>query len=140
MMFAARKGAAAFTNAPADHEIRVMFGTAPEQPERIGDYSADGESYKYYITEPFSPLTCGIDYGRGENITVSFDNDTVCWFGLWMNNGSFKGMYNLALEPCTSPYDSPVNAAERQAESVIPGKGEICFTMHLRYTPPIPKE
>ena len=133
MMFAGKPGAEVFSNAPSDSGIRVMFGKAPEMPEKIGPYAPDGDSYKYYITEPFTPLVCGILYSGGEKVTVSFDGDAVRWLGVWMNNGSFKGMYNLALEPCTAPYDSPVNAEKEQAGAVIPGGGTVRFTMHLRY-------
>ena len=133
MMFAARKGAEVFSNAPAKSGVRVMFGNAPEEIEKIGDYHSQGESYKYYITEAFSPLICGIDYGNGEKVTVSFEGDIVRWLGVWINNGSFKGMYNIALEPCTAPYDSPVNAESERVGSVIEGKGTVCFTMHLKY-------
>lgn len=134
MMFAARQGATVFSNAPKDSNTRVMFGTAPDNPEIIGDYNTDGESYKYYITQPFSPLVCGIDYGNGEKITVSFENNTVRWLGIWMNNGSFKNMYNIALEPCTAPFDSPINAEKENVGSVISGKGKVQFTLHLQYT------
>jgi len=134
MMFSAHKGDAVFTNFPHNCGIKVMFGNAPEMPWIIGDFSNTGESYKYYITSPHTPLQCGIDYSNGGKITVSFDGDTVRWFGLWMNNGSFKGMYNIALEPCTAPYDSPVNAEKEGVCSVIPPLGMVRFTMHLRYT------
>lgn len=113
-MFAGKPGVEVFSNAPADSGIPVMFGKAPEMPEKISAYAPDGEGYKYYITEPFTPLVCGIRCSSGDKVTVIFDGDGVRWLGVWMNNGSFKGMYNLALEPCTAPYDSPVNAEKEQ--------------------------
>ena len=114
--------------------MRVMFGNAPEDPYTIGPFSPEGESYKFYLTSPFSPLICGIDYNSGGRITVSFDGDEVRWLGVWMNNGSFKGMYNIAPEPCTAPYDNPVNAEKEGAGSLIPPLGTVVFTLHLKYT------
>lgn len=133
MMFAGKPGAVVFSNAPEGSRKQVMFGNMPDTPEKIRPFTPNGESYKYYITEPFTPLVCGIRYSNGATITVSFDENMVRWLGVWMNNGSFKGMYNLALEPCTAPYDSPKNAENKNAGSVIPGEGSIRFTMHLRY-------
>ena len=66
MMFRAFKGAEFFTNAPKNAPIKVMFGNLPENPQKIGDYSADGESNKNNIDEPFSPLMCGIKYSEKE--------------------------------------------------------------------------
>lgn len=134
MMFAAKKGAKVFSNVPQSSNIRVTFGKIPQNPEIIGDYSTDGESYKYYLEDAVSPLCCGIEYFDGKKVTVSFDNDTVCRLGVWMNNGSFKGMYNIALEPCTAPYDSPVNAENENVASVIEANSTVEFTMHLGYT------
>lgn len=134
MMFAAHEGDRVFTNAPKDCGMRVMFGNAPEDPYTIGPFSPEGESYKFYLTSPFSPLICGIDYNSGGRITVSFDGDEVRWLGVWMNNGSFKGMYNIAPEPCTAPYDNPVNAEKEGAGSLIPPLGTVVFTLHLKYT------
>lgn len=133
MMFHAREGAQVFSNEPGGSGICKIFGDMPEEFKAAGKYSEDGESYKYYIAAPFSPLECGIDYKNGEKLTVSFDGEAVKWFGVWINNGSFKGMYNIALEPCTAPYDSPIKAENAGAGSVIEGGGEVRFTMYLRY-------
>ena len=133
MMFAARKEAEVFSNAPLQSGVRIMFGNAPEEMWKIGEYHSRGESYKYYITEAFSPLVCGIDYGNKEKVIISFEGDIVRWLGVWMNNGSLKGMYNIALEPCTAPYDSPVNAEKENVGSVIESKGVVRFAMHLKY-------
>ncbi|MBE6598506.1 MAG: hypothetical protein E7638_03575 [Ruminococcaceae bacterium] len=134
MMFAAHEGDSVFSNAPEDCGMRVMFGNPPEKPNVIGPFSKEGESYKYYLTSPFSPLVCGIDYAAGGRLTASFEGDAVRWLGVWMNNGSFKGMYNLAPEPCTAPYDNPQNAEKEGAASVIPPLGTVTFTLHLKYT------
>ena len=134
MMFAAKEGAEVFTNAPENFKIRGMFGVLPQEPHKIGEYSPFGESYKYYIEDAFSPLVCGIDYKNGEKITVSFEEEAVKYLGVWMNNGSFKGMYNIALEPCTAPFDSPENAYNENVGSVIESKEKIVFTMKIKYT------
>ena len=43
----------------------------------------------------------------------------IPYLGVWLNSGGFKDMYNLALEPCTSPFDTPVRASERNCGSVL---------------------
>lgn len=136
IMFAGKHNAYVFTGYPDDAERRVMFGNPPdaERMHMLGEFSLSGESYKYYYTNPKIPVLCGIQYGSLEEaVTVSFTGDTVRYLGVWINHGSFKGMYNIALEPCTAPYDSPVNAMTEGSASFIPPEGFVEFIMKIQY-------
>ena len=117
-------------NAP----IKQMFGEKmKEEADRyiLKDYSKEGSSYKFYYTEPISDGWCGY---RIKNRTVMFEYDAalVPYLGIWMNNGDFKGMYNVALEPCTAPYDSPENAKKAGICSKIPARGKIEFELIIK--------
>ena len=133
MMFAAREGAEVVTDYREDEFVRVMFGAPPGDGRlgRIGPFRADGESYKYYYKTSKAPMRCGIRYPDGGLLTVSFEGDFVRWLGVWMNNGSFKEMYNIALEPCAAPYDSPVNAGGEGA--ILPPHGSASFVMRISW-------
>lgn len=133
MMFAGEEGAKAESVFSSGTDIRVMFGHAPEKEKMhiLEKYGAS-EAYKYYYTQAASPMKCGIMYSD-LHLTVNFEGDAVKYFALWMNPGDFKGMYNIALEPCTAPYDSPEKAKEANAESVIKAGGIVEFTMKIGY-------
>ena len=61
-----------------------------------------------------------------------YDAALVPYLGIWMNNGEFKGMYNVALEPCTAPYDSPKNAQKAGICSEIPARGKVEFELIIK--------
>lgn len=112
--------------------IRTMFGkqlsrdrTLPQRP--------DGESYKFYYTNPLPEGFCGYRYADGKTLVLRFPKETVKYLGIWINNGSFEEMYNVALEPCTAPYDRP-DAAEQSncACEIAPNSSlHFCLTLDL---------
>ena len=133
MMFSGEKGAYVTENFPEGIQKTVMFGKAPEEMNILGEYSPAGESYKYYYNDENNALECGIVYPEWKKqLMLSFDGKAVKYLGIWMNSGSFKKMYNIALEPCTAPFDSPVNALRDGKSSVIPPKGSVSFTVKLK--------
>ncbi|MBQ4290259.1 MAG: hypothetical protein II719_03600 [Clostridia bacterium] len=132
MMFRGVPGARVWSCFPPDTVRRIRFGCPPDEPEVLGPFSPDGESYKYFLETCTSPLSCGIRYPDGRVLTVAFEGSAVRWLGVWINQGSFKGMYNIALEPCTAPYDSPENAEREDAGFRVPGGGETAFTLRIR--------
>lgn len=102
--------------------IRTMFG---RQLSRIQTepYAPDGESYKYYFAEPIQAGWCGYRYADGTTLLLQYPERIVRYLGVWINNGSFKSMYNIALEPCTAPYDKPDEAMAQGCCSVLqPGE------------------
>lgn len=54
---------------------------------------------------------------------LSYNDKAMPYLGIWMNNGKFKGMYDVVIEPCSATYDSPVKAKDhRCAFSIEAGK------------------
>ena len=133
MMFFAEDGAEVFSEYKDNSDIKVMFGNAPNN-DIINKYNKFSEknSYKYYHNQELAPMKCGIVYPKSKiKVSVEFDGDIVKYFGVWMNIGYLNGLYNIALEPCTALFDSPVNAKAGNAESIL-RKGEtIEFTMKI---------
>lgn len=97
---------------PKDAPVRNMFGRQLSKIQ-TQPFSPDGESYKYYFTEPIPEGWCGYRYADGKTLMLRYPGEIVGYLGIWINNGSFKYMYNIALEPCTAPYDRP-DAAMRE--------------------------
>ncbi len=133
MMFIAEEGAKVESVFADNNDIRVMFGEPPAQ-DAINEYHMQGEkkSYKYYHNQAKSPMKCGIIYPESKlKVSVEFEGNIVKYFGVWMNIGYLKGLYNIALEPCTALYDDPVNAKNGNAESVLKAGETIEFTMKI---------
>ena len=95
----------------SDAPIRTMFGRQLSRDCTL-PRSADGENYKFYYTDPIPAGCCGYRYPDGKTLTLRFPKETVKYLGVWINNGSFEEMYNIALEVCTAPFDRP-DAAEQ---------------------------
>lgn len=133
MMFIAEEGARVESVFENNTDIKVMFGDAPGQ-DVINEYHIgdDKKSYKYYHKQEKTPMKCGIIYPESNlKVSVEFDGDIVKYFGVWMNIGYLKGLYNIALEPCTALYDDPVHAKNGNAESVLKAGETIEFTMKI---------
>ncbi len=110
--------------------VKAMFGKLLSRVE-TQPFSADGESYKYYFTQPVPEGYCGYRYGDGSTLMLRYPGDAVPYLGIWINNGSFKGMYNIALEPCTAPYDRPDKAKMAGCDSVLPAHSHTSFRLLL---------
>lgn len=103
-------------------EKQVMFGNF-RHPDRTETYDPAGESYKYYYKDPICQGWCGYRYGDGRTLMFRYPAEILGYLGVWINNGSFKSMYNIALEPCSAPYDRPDVATDRGYCSVLkPGQ------------------
>lgn len=101
----------------ASAPYQMMFG--PDHAELlpkdrlIGYAPGEGATYKYYMTTPVSAGMCGYAYrSNGHLFRMEYDPKEIPFIGVWLNNGAFKDMYNVALEPCTSAFDTPTRAAE----------------------------
>lgn len=86
-------------------------------------FSEDGSSYKFYLQKPVEgPITYG-------DVMI-----TACgapFVGLWMNNGSFKKMYNAAIELCTGGFDTPGEAMKRGQDVMLPARGERTWKIEI---------
>lgn len=116
----------------ADAPICTMFGKQLSRT-RTEPRSDDGENYKYYFTEKIAEGWCGYRYADGKTLMLHYPAEVIRYLGVWVNNGSFKSMYNIALEPCTAPYDKPDAAMASGYCSVLqPGESvnfRLLFTI-----------
>ncbi len=134
MMFAGEEDAFVTSDFSGDSEIKVMFGNPTHRNEINKLQTYGNKQYKYYYVEKKNPLSCGIIYPNSNlKVLVDFDGDAVKHLGVWMNPGDLNEMYNIALEPCTALYDSPINAASAGDISVLAAHETVEFTLKIRY-------
>ncbi len=78
------------------------------------EYAKDANAYKFFFLDKMSKGECGYFVPSiNRTITLKFDKNKLPYLGVWMNNGIFKGLYNVAMEIATSPFDKPETAIER---------------------------
>lgn len=96
------------------------------------NFSADGDSYKYYLLEP---VTSGFCSYKSQDIEfrLEFDKEILKYLGVWVNNGSFRGIHNIAFEPCTAPLDDPITATRKGYNVILPAKGKVVWYIILDY-------
>lgn len=122
-------GARVFTSYGARTPRVLMFGPEDEDPNALptdrltGYVPGEGYTYKFYYLEKMPEGRFGIRYPDGKMLSMQVDAQRVPYLGVWFNNGAFKDMYNIALEPCTAPYDAPDRAEEHgYGAEILPGK------------------
>ena len=87
-----------------------------------------GNNYKYYFDEKIPEGWCAYRYNSdGTQLKIKFSRDTVPYLGIWVNEGSFHGLHNIALEPCTGSFDRPDAAKMRGQNSVLKANGEYSW-------------
>lgn len=91
-----------------------------------------GNNYKIYFDKKMSEGWCSYKY-NSDNIllTLSFPVDKVPFLSIWMNEGSFHGHNNVALEPCTGAYDRIDLAKLHKKNSVLNAGSE--YTWYLNF-------
>lgn len=116
------------------HKIEYMFGAKSGDNcpiDRLMGKSKEGKSYKYYYTEPMPyGMVKGTYVSIGKEIKFVFDKNKVPYLGVWLNNGSFKDMYNIAMEIATAPYDRPDKAGKRCSK--LKSGEEIAFDIEIQ--------
>ena len=124
---------------PADAPVAYMFGPDGQETfprDRMMGYEAGkGAAYKLYFTEPTDGGFLRAVYtASGHSFEMDYRDSAsaIPYVGLWINNGSFKGLYNFALECASAPYDAPHKAMERGYCSVLPAGEALTFTIRLR--------
>lgn len=122
------------TSYAPDAPIKKMFGRdEPEQFNRLSLAPFDpenGKAYKFYYTEPMPEGYCGYRYAStGRTLKMTFDETKIPYVGLWFNCGRFKGMYNVAMEIATGPYDAPDKAEAEGKGFFLPAGGAFDFDL-----------
>lgn len=124
---------------PADAPVAYMFGPEGRESfprDRLMGYGAGtGAAYKLYYTEPTDGGFLRAVYtesGHAFEMDYRDSAAAIPYVGLWINNGSFKNYYNIALECASAPYDAPHKALERGYCSAIPAGESLTFTLRVR--------
>jgi hypothetical protein len=92
-------------------------------------FDIDGNNYKFFLDEPLKAGWCGYRYADGSCFKLHFSPDELPAFCLWVNEGWFHGFRNIALEPCSAPYDRVDIARLHKASSVLPPFGKKEWTL-----------
>jgi len=94
--------------------------------------SAAGNSYKFYFDQVLPEGWVAYHYPDDQaTFTMQFPPAIVPWLGVWINEGSFHDLYNIALEICTAPWDRPDEAAARGRASILPAGGEWRWSLKV---------
>lgn len=124
-----------FSSYPDDAAAEMTFGPAGKTldglpRDRLTGYQPkNGYAYKYYYTEPAPSGHFGVRYADGYTLDFGVDNTVMPYLGVWLNNGRFKDMYNIALECCTAPFDAPDKAAARGYDCVLKKEDTLAFSL-----------
>lgn len=115
---------------PPDAPIKTMFG---RQLSRVKTepFSLEGESYKYYFADAAEKGYCGYRFRDGKTLMLRYPPQIIRYLGVWINNGAFKGMYNIALEPCTAPLDTPEAARRAGCECRLKAHDRVRFELSI---------
>ena len=90
-----------------------------------------GAAYKFYYLDPMPEGFFDVRYANGRELFFRFDETKLPYFGVWLNNGEFQGIYNLAPEPCTAPFDAPDKATQKGYSSQIGAASTFRFRIAI---------
>lgn len=134
IMIAAVEGGQVVTSYSEGDDIEVMFDDFGRYGKRwdklkykkdmlcSSKYSQNGDAYKLYFTNPAPEGHLSYIFPDNSALTLKYNAKKLPYIGVWMNNGHFKGMYNVAPEIASIPYDAPHEAAKRGVKSeILPG-------------------
>ncbi len=126
-----------------DAPVAYMFGPAgcEDLPrDRLSGYApGKGAAYKYYYTAPAADGYLIGDYpATGHRFEMDYRASVAAlpYIGIWINNGSFRDYYNIALECASAPYDAPNRAMEKGVASVLTAGETLSFSIKIRVSKP----
>jgi hypothetical protein len=137
VMLAGEDGMVLHTPFDNDAQTAMMFVTQGYDADTLprdrlmGFEPGTGAAYKFYYLDKMSKGYFGVSYADGRRLDFTFDESKLPYLGVWLNNGEFQGIYNIAPEPCTAPFDAPHKAAERGYASSIEAKGKFEFSINI---------
>ena len=97
---------------------------------RMGEW--DGSCEKFYLRDRLQEGYCGVAYPDGLRFELSFPEDKVPYLGVLFNQGGFREIYNLFVEPCTAPFDRPDVARLMDKHSLIPARSSYDWHLDIR--------
>ena len=120
-----------------DAPVEFVFATDGYSQETLsrdrltGFCAGKGAAYKFYYLDRMKDGFFGVRYSNGKALLFHFDENKLPYLGVWFNNGAFQEIYNLAPEPCTTPFDAPDKATKRGYETKIPAKSTFTFELEI---------
>jgi len=132
IMLAGEVGAWVESPYSADSSVTACFGQplSPKTAHVLPPVGATGE-YKFYYDDATEPMWCDVCYPCGTRVRFAFEGSAVRYLALWFNPGKLNGMYNLAVEPCTAPYDDPLRANAAGKGFTLPPHGAEEFILKI---------
>ncbi len=132
-----QRGVAVFTNTKriGDYGNRFDYPIYNDSQGIRRDVSImaerSGNCEKYYFEDKLKEGWCAVSYPAGDVFALSFTAQTVPYLGILHNEGDFRGLFNIFLEPCTCAYDRPDVARLWGQTSVIPAGGAYDWQMAI---------
>lgn len=90
-----------------------------------------GNCEKYYFENKLREGWCAVSYPAGDIFALSFTAASVPYLGILHNEGDFRGLYNIFLEPCTCAFDRPDVARLWGQTSTVPAGGAYEWQMAI---------
>jgi len=79
---------------------------------------------KYWFTDPVTEGWCRlINPNSGLITTMTYSKEILCYLGIWINEGGWKGCYNMGIEPSTCRGDNPISSNCCGYGSRLPARG-----------------
>lgn len=95
-------------------------------------FSTNGNAYKYYFSNIIPDGYCGYYNNKiNRTLMLDYDKNKLPYLGIWINDGSFKEMHNIALEPCTVAFDRVDEALKRGQKGIIKANEIFEFDLNI---------
>ncbi len=120
-----------------DYGGRFTFPIARGSDGRQWDLSRVGPNegkfyFKYFILDKLEEGFAVIHDPKSlETVAMVWSVDQVPYFGMWVNEGGWGGMYHAAPEPCTAPFDRWDTARQWGRLPVISAFGRQEWSLRL---------
>jgi hypothetical protein len=103
-----------------------------ERLDLTSEKKPDGNTYKVYFDDKIPEGWCAYKYNSDNTILkFMFPTETVPYFCIWVNNGCFHDLHNIAMEVCTGAYDRPDAAKVRGQNSVLKADSEYAWYLDI---------
>ncbi len=91
-----------------------------------------GKSEKYYVKGALPEGWCGLKYHASDfALALSFPVKTVPYLGVLPNEGGWRGIHNIFLEPATASFDRPDVARLRGEGSVVRARSTYAWYLNI---------